>query len=204
MFRTVLVEPNNSSGSTVTSTTLHLSEHCWFKLFTEKHSASGTSENLSLTGLLKCSNPSPSLSDGDLGSDLDRYKGCWMVQYFNTQFPLQLESTLRNLQNVWHQYQYHPSSIPFHHFRVRWWRCQSHSHSWREVSQRFIPWFIKCAYLLYSLCWTLDIWSAGWVCSYDMKVSPSRFLIIISRQLYWHKLIADGRFELSTISGLDL
>jgi hypothetical protein len=48
-------------------------------------------------------------SDGDLESDLDRYKRCWMVKYFSTLSSLpNLNPILVHLQNVWHQC--HPTS----------------------------------------------------------------------------------------------
>ena len=66
----------------------------------------------------------------------DRYKRCRMVQYFITQFPSQLESCprpLRNLENVWHQCL--PSSRYINCLPpLRWWRRQSHPHSWWHVS----------------------------------------------------------------------
>ena len=108
---------------------------------------------------------------------LERYKRCWMVQYFNTQFPSQLwiQELSETFQNDWHQC--HPSS---QHLLYRpslcWWRRQSHPHSWRKVSSTFIQWCTRCTYVLcLSLCWM----SGPAVRSYDTKVSPSHFLMLI-------------------------
>ena len=49
----------------------------------------------------------------------------------------------RHLQNVWHQY-HPPSLLVSRILSVRWWRRQSHPHSWREVSLTSIQWCTNC------------------------------------------------------------
>ena len=95
-----------------------------------------------------CFSHSVKLGNPRHGHPTARYKRCWMVKYFNTQFPFHLKKSkslkrLRNHQNVW--YQWHPSS-PYNSvllWSVRWWRRQYYPYSWRTVSPTFIQWCTK-------------------------------------------------------------
>ena len=75
-------------------------------------------------------------------SESDRYKRCWMVQYFIlSSFPNLNSRPLRNLYNVWHQC--HTSSYSsscYHCSCLHWWRHRRHPNSWRQVSPTSIQW----------------------------------------------------------------
>ena len=139
----------------------------------------------------------------------DRYKRCWMIHYFITQFP-PTWTWIRDLSEIYKMSDINATRLPNEEkfgdpYVGGRDSTLTRGDRWAPSCSTPIRWYTYVLCINISLCWMLNItldarsaspllWHEGVVISLDAY----------ARQLYWPRLVVDsGRYKLLTILGLE-